>query len=94
MTAIVKSLATPVVWILLSLVCSIWILRGTGKQKFKYGWYLLIIATSIFYALSLQPVSSTLAYLLEKDCPPPLIEDFSKINTVAIVVMSGDLKFK
>jgi len=38
MSAIVKSLATPVVWVLLLLACSIWILRGARKQgKYKYG---------------------------------------------------------
>ena len=85
MAAVVKSLATPVVWILFLLVCSIWILRGTRKQKFKYGWYLLIVATSILYALSLQPVSSTLAYLLEKDYPPPRAEELSKIDIIVIL---------
>jgi len=86
MMAIVKLLATPLVWVLLLLVCSIWILRGARKQgKFKYGWYLLITGACILYLLSLQPVSSTLAYLLEKDCPPPLIEDFSEIDIIVIL---------
>jgi len=86
MSAIVKSLATPVVWILILLVCSIWIMRGARKQgKYKYGWYLLITATCILYLLSLQPVSSTLAYLLEKESGPPSMEDFSKIDIIVIL---------
>jgi len=86
MSAIVKSLSTPLVWVLILLVCSIWIMRGARKQgKYKYGWYLLITATCILYLLSLQPVSSTLAYLLEKESGPPSMEDFSKIDIIVIL---------
>ncbi|GAG48879.1 unnamed protein product, partial [marine sediment metagenome] len=37
------------------------------------------------YVLSLQPVASTLAYLLEKDCTPPLGEELSKIDVIVIL---------
>lgn len=86
MTVLLKSLAAPIIWILLFLGVSIFFLRRRRKQLLaKVGWYSLVAGTAILLLLSLQPVSNTLAYLLEKQYPAPSQETISKVDVVVIL---------
>jgi uncharacterized SAM-binding protein YcdF (DUF218 family) len=97
MTILLKSLSTPIVWILLLLVVSIFLLRKRRKQLLaRVGWYSLVAGTAILLLLSLGPVSDTLVYLLERQYPPPSQETISKVDVVVIlgggVLPSGGLR--
>ena len=97
MTTLLKSLSTPIVWILLLLVVSIFLLRKRRKQLLaRVGWYSVVAGTAILLLLSLGPVSDTLVYLLERQYPPPSQETISKVDVVVIlgggVLPSGGLR--
>ena len=97
MTTLLKSLSTPIVWILLLLVVSIFLLRKRRKQLLaRVGWYSLVAGTAILFLLSLGPVSNSLIYLLERQYPPPSQETISKVDVVVVlgggVLPSGGLR--
>ena len=97
MTILLKSLSTPIVWILLLLVVSIFLLRNRRKQLLaRVGWYSLVAGTAILLLLSLGPVSNGLIYLLEQQYPPPSQETISGVDVVVIlgggVLPSGGLR--
>jgi len=97
MILLLKSLSTPIVWILLLLSASILLSRKRRKQlSLKVGWYFLVAGTAILFLLSLEPVSDTLVYLLEKQYPPALQETISEVDVVVIlgggVLPSGGLR--
>ena len=97
MTVLLKSLAAPIIWILLFLGVSTFLLRKRRKQLLaRVGWYSLVAGTAILLFLSLEPVSDTLVYLLEKQYPPPSQETISKVDVVVIlaggILPSGSLR--
>ena len=97
MILLLKSLSTPIVWVLLLLVVSILLSKKRRKQLLaRVGWYFLVAGTAILFLLSLGPVSDTLVYLLEKQYPPALQETISKVDVVVIlgggVLPSGGLR--
>ncbi len=97
MTILLKSLSTPIVWILLLLVVSIFLLRKRRKQLLaRVGWYSLVAGTAILFLLSLGPVSNSLIYFLERQYPPPSQETISRVDVVVIlgggVLPSGGLR--
>jgi len=97
MILLLKSLSTPIVWILLLLSASILLSRKRRKQLLaRVGWYSLVAGTAILLLLSLEPVSDTLVYLLEKQYPPALQETISEVDVVVIlgggVLPSGGLR--
>jgi len=67
MIVLLKSLATPIMWVLILMVlCLILIMRPTKKKKrFKFGKYALFLAIFILFLLSIEPVSNLLIYYLE-----------------------------
>ncbi len=87
MIELLKSLSTPIIWVLFFLVVSILLLKELRKQlRLKAGWYLLLSGACILYFLSLAPVSNTLVYSLENQYQSPS-EDV--MATVDIVVILG-----
>ena len=97
MTTLLKSLSTPIVWVLLLLVVSIFLLRKRRKQLLaRAGWYSLVAGTAILFLLSLGPASNSLIYILERQYPPPSQETISKVDVVVIlgggVLPSGGLR--
>ena len=86
MITLLKSISTPIVWVLLLLVVSILLLRSARKQpRLKVGWYLLVAGTSILFFLSLTPVSNTLVYSLESQYITPSVDDAGKLDIIVIL---------
>lgn len=86
MITLLKSLSTPVIWVLVLSIASILLLTRSHKPPLlKTGRYLLIIATCILLLLSLSPVSNMLVYILENQYPPPSGDDIQNIDIVVIL---------
>lgn len=86
MITLVKSVSTPIIWILFLLFARVLLLRGLCKQRrFKIGWYLLIGGTFILFVLSLAPVSNTLVYSLESRYQTPPNEDMTPVEIIVIL---------
>lgn len=85
---IVKSLATPVVWVLVLLVVGLILTRRSRRRKgvFRIGWYAVLLGTILLFTLSLSLVADLLAYSLECRYSPPQPD---VLDTVAIVVVLG-----
>jgi uncharacterized SAM-binding protein YcdF (DUF218 family) len=87
---LVKSFATPIVWVLLLMILG---LIGTrfsrGRRLFKVGWCFLLAAFLILLALSLDPVANLLAHSLESRHPSPSPEVLATLDVV--VVLGGGL---
>lgn len=65
----VKSLATPVIWILLLL--GLVLTRSGGRKRFfRAGRALLLLGSALLAALSLRPVTNMLTYPLESRYRP------------------------
>ena len=91
MVGLLKSISTPIVWILAFLVFGL-ILTGKLRKKTRLnvGWYLLIFATSILYFLSIKPVSNILVYSLECQYQFPPREVLEKVDIM--VILGGGVK--
>jgi uncharacterized SAM-binding protein YcdF (DUF218 family) len=83
---VVKSLATPVVWVLLLLVLGLVLTRkGRGKRLFTAGRLLLLTGTVLLLALSLSPVANFLTYPLEAQYRPPPAEILDRLDIVVVL---------
>lgn len=86
MITLLKSIPTPIIWILVLLTASIILLRSASRRRhLKVGWYLLLAGTCILYLFSLYPVSNTLVYSLESQYKSPSIKDLSTVDMVVIL---------
>ncbi|VVB88614.1 Uncharacterised protein [uncultured archaeon] len=86
MITVLKSISTPIIWIIFLLVVSILLLRKENKQsRLKIGWYLLIAGACILYFLSIAPISNTLVYSLESQYQPPPKEDLETLDIIVIL---------
>lgn len=86
MIALLKSLSTPIIWVLFFLIAGISLLRGLRKQpRLKIGWYLLLSGACILYFLSLAPVSNTLVYSLESQYKSLPEENVADVDIVVIL---------
>ena len=64
--SLLKSLATPVAWVLLLMAVGLILTRfGRSKRLCKIGWWSLLVATMILLIFSLEPVANWLVYSLE-----------------------------
>lgn len=87
---LLKSLATPVVWVLLLLAAGLILTRlGRGKRSFRIGWWSLLAGMMILLVLSLDPVANLLTYSLEHRYPSPSPEVLETLDVV--VVLGGGL---
>lgn len=86
MVGLLKSLSTPIVWILAFLIFGLML---TGKLRKKprlnVGWYFLILATCILCLLSVTPVSNLLVYSLECQYQFPPREVLEKVDIMVIL---------
>lgn len=55
--------------------------KKLGKEySNKFGWWILLTSFFILYSLSISPVVSSLAYLLERDCLPHDLDKTSEVD--------------
>ncbi|MBW7989780.1 MAG: YdcF family protein [Planctomycetes bacterium] len=86
MTELLKSLANPIVWVLVFMVLSlILIIRPTKKLRFKLGKCALFLGICILFLLSIRPVSNLLIYYLECQYKLPSDEALSDLDMVVIL---------
>ncbi len=87
---LLKSISTPIVWILAFLVSGL-ILTGKlqKKPRLSVGWYFLVFATCILYLLSITPVSNLLVYSLENQYQPLSSEVLEEVDIM--VVLGGGI---
>ena len=86
MVILLKSLATPIVWVLILMTLSlILIIRPTKKLRFKLGKCALFLGICILFLLSLEPVSNLLIYYLECQYKLPSEEVLSDLDMVVIL---------
>ena len=90
MVQLLKSLSTPIVWILAFMVSGLILARLLRKKPAsKLAWRLMFLATFILYSLSVGPVASLLVYSLECRYHTPPQETLSTLN--AVVILAGGL---
>jgi uncharacterized SAM-binding protein YcdF (DUF218 family) len=83
---IVKSFATPVVWVLALLVLGLVLTRKTEKKRlFRAGRFLLWMALVLLGALSFDPVSNLLTYPLESRYRQPDPESLGKLDLIVVL---------
>jgi len=86
MVVLLKSLATPVVWVLTLMALSlIFIIRPTKKLRFKLGKCSLFLGICILFLLSFEPVSNLLIYCLECQYEMPCDEILYDLDMVVIL---------
>lgn len=82
-----KSFADTVVILLILMTVGLWILKDLRKHHHKkLGWWLLLSSLLCLYLLSISPVISCLAYVLEKDY---LLQSHDKTKEVDVIVVLG-----
>jgi uncharacterized SAM-binding protein YcdF (DUF218 family) len=90
MIELLKSLATPVVWVLGLMVLSLVLTRRPeAKRRRKLGRYVLFLGILILAALSTRPASELLLYSLESRYEVPSTEVLSTLDVV--VVLGGGM---
>ena len=86
MVVLLKSLTTPIVWVLVLMVLGlILIIRPTKKMRFKLGKCALFLGICILFLLSIEPVSNLLIYCLECQYKLPSDEVLSDLDMVVIL---------
>lgn len=86
MRCLLKSLATPVVWVVALMVLGFMLTsRLPKKRRFKLGRWALFLGICILLLLSTRPVSELLVYSLEHQYQVPSDEVLSTLNIVAIL---------
>lgn len=84
---LVKSLATPIVWVLMLLVIGLVASRLKRRERIaKVGWWVVLAGALLLGTLSLEPVSRVLAYSLECRYVPA---SGDVLQTLDIVVVLG-----
>jgi len=86
MVVLLKSLATPIIWVLVLMTLSlILIIRPTKKLRFKLGKCALFLGICVLFLLSIEPVSNLLIYCLECQYKLPSDEVLSDLDMVVIL---------
>ena len=86
MVVLLKSLATPIVWVLALMALSfILIIRPSKKLRFKLGKIALFLGICILFLLSIEPISNLLIYCLECQYELPSDEVLSDLDMVVIL---------
>jgi len=86
MVVLLKSLTTPIVWVLVLMTLSlIFIIRPSKKLRFKLGKCALFLGICILFLLSIEPVSNLLIYCLECQYKLPSNEVLSDLDMVVIL---------
>jgi len=83
---VVKSFATPMVWVLTLLVLGLVLSRpGRRKRLFAAGRFLLLLGVMLLAALSLNPVANLLVYPLEARYQRPGPEALRELDLVVVL---------
>ena len=86
MTVLLKSIATPIVWVLaLMFFCFILTRQSSQKLRYKLGRFSLFLGMFILFLFSIQPVSNLLVYSLEFQYQLPSDEILSNLDVVVIL---------
>jgi uncharacterized SAM-binding protein YcdF (DUF218 family) len=86
LVGLLKSISTPIVWILAFLIFGL-ILTGKLRKKprLNVGWYFLVFATCILCLLSIKPISNILVYSLECQYQSPSQEVLAEVDIVVVL---------
>lgn len=86
MTVLLKSIATPIVWVLLLMFfCLILTRKLPKKLRYKLGRFSLFLGMCILFLFSIKPVSNLLVYSLECQYQLPSDEILSNLDVVVIL---------
>lgn len=87
---LLKSLATPVVWVLVLMTVGLILTRwARGRKLFRVGWWSLLIGAVVLTVCSLEPVANGLLYSLEHRYASATPEVLATLDV--IVVLGGGL---
>ena len=90
MTVLLKSIATPIVWVLLLMFLGLILTRQSPKKlRYKLGRFSLFLGMCILFLFSIQPVSNLLIYSLE--CQYQLPSDEILSNLDVLVILGGGM---
>jgi len=85
---LLKSFATPVVWVLVPLLLGLALTTFRRRKKLaKAGWCSLLLGTLLLLLFSFPPFANILVYSLESRCPPPSPDVLATVDV--IVVLGG-----
>ena len=92
-----KSFATPIIWILILLTLGLILSARKGWSKHpRMGWWAILAGTLVFLVLSLRPVGDLLVYSLERRYSPPSQELLGSVDLVVVLgggmYLSGGLR--
>jgi len=83
---LVKSLATPIVWILALLILGMVLTRNLRKERrFRIGWFVMLLGVLLLLSLSLGPIANILVYSLECQYRPASFEILKTLDTVVVL---------
>ena len=88
MMVLLKSIATPIVWVLGLMILGLILTRKLPKKlRYKLGRFSLFLGMCILFLFSIRPVSNLLVYSLE--CQYQLPSDEILSNLDVVVILSG-----
>ena len=83
---LVKSLATPIVWILALLILGLVLTRHLRKERrFRIGLFVMLLGVLLLLSLSLRPIANILVYSLECQYSPASSEILNTLDTVVVL---------
>ncbi|HSV99182.1 MAG TPA: YdcF family protein [Sedimentisphaerales bacterium] len=87
---LIKSLSTPIVWVLLLLIAGVILTRWQrGRRLSKLGWWLTLLGLLVLLTASLEPVGNLLVYSLEHRYVSPTPQTLETLDL--IVVLGGGI---
>jgi len=86
MTELLKSIASPIVWVLALMLLSLILTRQLPKKlRYKIGRFSLFLGMCILFLFSIKPVLNLLVYSLECQYKLPSDEILSNLDVVVIL---------
>jgi uncharacterized SAM-binding protein YcdF (DUF218 family) len=83
---IIKSFATPIVWILILLATGLILTkRHRRNTTSRIGWYSVLFATVLLFLLSLKPVANLITYPLESWYAYPSAAELDSLDIVVVL---------
>ncbi|MFZ2146131.1 MAG: YdcF family protein [Sedimentisphaerales bacterium] len=91
MTELLKSIASPIVWVLALMFLSLILTRRLPKTlRYKLGRWSLFLGMCILFLFSIEPISNLLVYSLEYQYKLPSDEILSNLDVV--VILGGGMR--
>jgi len=83
---LVKSLATPIVWVMALLILGLVLTRHLRKERrFRIGWFVMLLGVLLLLSLSLRPIANILVYSLECQYNPASSEILKTLDTIVVL---------